>query len=115
LNHENIGDRVGLLVPQYGPFLAGARSPDPANDAFRTVIETCTAALPQTEREQRLAAWQRPPPLLLPPVKNLLNLHVTWRWPPRPSWYSTSSWAEAQWLFGRKENETCRFPPRKGL
>ncbi|PKO01489.1 MAG: dioxygenase [Chloroflexi bacterium HGW-Chloroflexi-5] len=54
-------------------------SPDPANDAFQDwLIETCTGEFTQTEREQRLIAWERAPSARYchPREEHLLPLHV---------------------------------------
>jgi 4,5-DOPA dioxygenase extradiol len=54
-------------------------APDPANDAFQDwLIETCTAPLPQSEREQRLVEWERAPSARYchPREEHLLPLHV---------------------------------------
>ncbi len=52
---------------------------DPANDAFQDwLIETCTGALSQSEREQRLIEWERVPSARYchPREEHLLPLHV---------------------------------------
>jgi len=54
-------------------------SPDPANDAFQDwLIETCTDATPQAEREQRLSEWEKAPAARYchPREEHLLPLHV---------------------------------------
>ena len=54
-------------------------APDPANDAFQDwLIETCTAEIPQSEREQRLVAWEKAPSARYchPREEHLLPLHV---------------------------------------
>ena len=54
-------------------------SPDPANDAFQNwLIEACTGAISQSEREQRLIEWQNAPsaPYSHPREEHLLPLHV---------------------------------------
>ena len=53
--------------------------PDPENDAFQDwLIETCTAALPQVERERRLLEWEKAPAARYchPREEHLLPLHV---------------------------------------
>ncbi len=53
--------------------------PDPANDAFQEwLIETCTAAMPEEEREQRLVGWKKAPHARYchPREEHLLPLHV---------------------------------------
>ena len=57
----------------------GTDTPDPANDAFQDwLIETCTAPLPQAERQQRLTAWENAPSARYchPREEHLLPLHV---------------------------------------
>lgn len=57
----------------------GPDRPDPANDAFQDwLIETCTAEIPQAEREQRLVAWEKAPSARYchPREEHLLPLHV---------------------------------------
>ena len=54
-------------------------APDPANDAFQDwLIETCTSTIPQSEREARLAAWERAPSARYchPREEHLLPVHV---------------------------------------
>ena len=54
-------------------------SPDAANDAFQDwLIETCTDATPQIEREQRLLEWEKAPAARYchPREEHLLPLHV---------------------------------------
>ena len=54
-------------------------TPDPANDAFQDcLIETCTGPLSQSEREQRLIAWESAPSARYchPREEHLLPLHV---------------------------------------
>ena len=81
LNHENIlviGSGFSFHNMQAFSW-QGAEAPDPANDAFQGwLIDTCTAALPQTEREQRLAAWEQAPSARYchPREEHLLPLHV---------------------------------------
>jgi 4,5-DOPA dioxygenase extradiol len=56
-----------------------AGAPDPANDAFQDwLIETCTAPLSQSEREQRLTEWEQAPSARYchPREEHLLPLHV---------------------------------------
>lgn len=57
----------------------GGAEPDPRNDAFQNwLIETCTAALPSDEREQRLLEWQKAPSARYchPREEHLLPLHI---------------------------------------
>ncbi len=57
----------------------GVSLPDPANDAFQDwLIETCTAAMPQAGREQRLVEWEKAPSARYchPREEHLLPLHV---------------------------------------
>ena len=57
----------------------GSKTPDQANDAFQNwLIETCSAALPQSEREQRLIDWEQAPSARYchPREEHLLPLHV---------------------------------------
>jgi 4,5-DOPA dioxygenase extradiol len=54
-------------------------APDPANDAFQDwLIEVCTAPMSQSEREQRLIAWEQAPSARYchPREEHLLPLHV---------------------------------------
>jgi aromatic ring-opening dioxygenase catalytic subunit (LigB family) len=54
-------------------------APDPANDAFQDwLIETCTATMAQTEREQRLIEWEKAPAARYchPREEHLMPLHV---------------------------------------
>ena len=54
-------------------------APDPANEAFQNwLIETCTAPMPQSEREQRLIEWEKAPSARYchPREEHLLPLHV---------------------------------------
>jgi 4,5-DOPA dioxygenase extradiol len=54
-------------------------TPDPANDAFQDwLVEVCTSAVPQSEREQRLIDWQKAPSARYchPREEHLLPLHV---------------------------------------
>ena len=57
----------------------GANRPDPANNAFQDwLIETCTATLPEDERDQRLINWETAPSARYchPREEHLLPLHV---------------------------------------
>jgi 4,5-DOPA dioxygenase extradiol len=57
----------------------GPGKPDPANEAFQNwLIETCTAPMPQTGREQRLVEWEKAPSARYchPREEHLLPLHV---------------------------------------
>jgi 4,5-DOPA dioxygenase extradiol len=57
----------------------GSAGQDPANDAFQDwLIETCTAPLPQSERELRLVEWEQAPSARYchPREEHLLPLHV---------------------------------------
>ena len=57
----------------------GNGAPDPANDAFQNwLIESCTGAMPQSEREQRLVEWEKAPSARYchPREEHLLPLHV---------------------------------------
>ena len=57
----------------------GANRTDPANDAFQDwLIETCTGAMPEGEREQRLIDWEAAPSARYchPREEHLLPLHV---------------------------------------
>jgi 4,5-DOPA dioxygenase extradiol len=57
----------------------GNGGPDPANDAFQDwLIEVCTGALTQAEREQRLTEWEKAPSARYchPREEHLLPLHV---------------------------------------
>ena len=57
----------------------GGGAPDLANDAFQNwLIETCTAPLPEAEREQRLVEWEKAPAARYchPREEHLLPLHV---------------------------------------
>lgn len=54
-------------------------TPDPANDTFQNwLIEACTGAISQSEREQRLVEWQTAPSARYchPREEHLLPLHV---------------------------------------
>jgi len=54
-------------------------APDPANDLFQNwLIEVCTGAIPQSEREQRLIEWENAPSARYchPREEHLLPLHV---------------------------------------
>ena len=54
-------------------------APDPANDVFQDwLIETCTAAMPASERERRLAEWEQAPSARYchPREEHLLPVHV---------------------------------------
>ena len=54
-------------------------SPDPANDAFQNwLIEVCTSAMPEPERQQRLIEWEKAPSARYchPREEHLLPLHV---------------------------------------
>ncbi len=57
----------------------GDGAADPANEAFQDwLIETCTASMPQSEREKRLVEWERAPSARYchPREEHLLPLHV---------------------------------------
>jgi 4,5-DOPA dioxygenase extradiol len=57
----------------------GTGSPDPANDSFQNwLIESCTSALSQTERELRLTQWETAPAARYchPREEHLLPVHV---------------------------------------
>lgn len=57
----------------------GKNEPDTANDAFQNwLIEVCTGALSQAEREQRLIEWEKAPSARYchPREEHLLPLHV---------------------------------------
>ena len=57
----------------------GNGAPDPANDAFQNwLIESCTGAMTQSEREQRLVEWEKAPSARYchPREEHLLPLHV---------------------------------------
>lgn len=57
----------------------GTNAPDAANDAFQDwLIEVCTGPIPQNEREQRLAGWEKAPSARYchPREEHLLPLHV---------------------------------------
>ena len=57
----------------------GENVPDPANDAFQNwLIDVCTGPMPQSEREQRLLAWEKAPSARYchPREEHLLPLHV---------------------------------------
>jgi aromatic ring-opening dioxygenase catalytic subunit (LigB family) len=57
----------------------GLSAPDPDNDAFQDwLIETCAGPLSQSEREERLAAWEQAPAARYchPREEHLLPLHV---------------------------------------
>ena len=57
----------------------GTDAPDPANDAFQDwLIEACTTPMSQSEREQRLIAWEKAPfaRYCHPREEHLLPLHV---------------------------------------
>lgn len=57
----------------------GNGTADPANDAFQDwLIEACTGALSQTEREERLSHWEHAPAARYchPREEHLLPLHV---------------------------------------
>lgn len=63
-------------------------APDPANDAFQDwLIETCTGALSQPEREQRLMEWEKAPSARYchPREEHLLPLHVCQGMASRPA------------------------------
>jgi aromatic ring-opening dioxygenase catalytic subunit (LigB family) len=54
-------------------------TPDPANDAFQDwLVEVCTSAVPQPEREKRLIDWEKAPSARYchPREEHLLPLHV---------------------------------------
>jgi len=54
-------------------------APDPANEAFQNwLIEVCTGALTQSEREQRLVEWEKAPSARYchPREEHLLPVHV---------------------------------------
>jgi 4,5-DOPA dioxygenase extradiol len=57
----------------------GVEAPDRANDRFQEwLIEVCTGAMPQDEREKRLTAWETAPSARYchPREEHLLPLHV---------------------------------------
>ena len=57
----------------------GSSAPDPANEAFQDwLIETCTASMSESEREERLVEWERGPSARYchPREEHLLPLHV---------------------------------------
>jgi aromatic ring-opening dioxygenase catalytic subunit (LigB family) len=57
----------------------GTEEFDPANDAFQNwLIETCTGAITQAKREERLIAWQQAPSARYchPREEHLLPVHV---------------------------------------
>jgi 4,5-DOPA dioxygenase extradiol len=57
----------------------GIGAPDPANDLFQNwLIEACTGPISQSEREQRLIAWEQAPSARYchPREEHLLPLHV---------------------------------------
>lgn len=57
----------------------GEGASDPANDAFQNwLIEACTAAMSQSEREQRLTDWEKAPSARYchPREEHLLPVHV---------------------------------------
>ncbi len=57
----------------------GDGGPDPANEAFQSwLIESCTASMPQAERETRLIEWEQAPSARYchPREEHLLPLHV---------------------------------------
>jgi aromatic ring-opening dioxygenase catalytic subunit (LigB family) len=57
----------------------GVGASDPANDAFQEwLIEVCTGAMPQAEREGRLVEWEQAPSARYchPREEHLLPLHV---------------------------------------
>jgi 4,5-DOPA dioxygenase extradiol len=57
----------------------GDGKPDPANDAFQNwLIEVCTGAISQSEREQRLVDWEKAPSARYchPREEHLLPVHV---------------------------------------
>lgn len=59
--------------------LDGSSVPDPANDEFQNwLIEVCTGAMSQAEREQRLMEWKKAPSASYchPREEHLLPLHV---------------------------------------
>jgi len=61
---------------------------DPANDAFQNwLIETCSGALTQPEREQRLIEWQKAPSARYchPREEHLLPLHVCFGMADKPA------------------------------
>lgn len=66
----------------------GMGAPDPANEAFQDwLIEVCTGALPQSEREQRLIDWEKAPSARYchPREEHLLPLHVCLGMADRPA------------------------------
>jgi 4,5-DOPA dioxygenase extradiol len=70
----------GFSFHNMGAFAWGAdHPPDRANDSFQDwLIDTCTASLPQTERERRLIQWDQAPSARYchPREEHLLPLHV---------------------------------------
>jgi 4,5-DOPA dioxygenase extradiol len=70
----------GFSFHNMGAFLwEGLDEPDPENDAFQDwLIEVCTGALSQSEREQRLIEWEQAPSARYchPREEHLLPLHV---------------------------------------
>ncbi len=57
----------------------GIEEPDPRNDAFQEwLIEVCTSASPQADRERRLVEWEKAPHARYchPREEHLLPLHV---------------------------------------
>lgn len=57
----------------------GTRAADPRNDAFQDwLVQACTGALPQAERERRLVEWEKAPGARYchPREEHLLPLHV---------------------------------------
>ena len=70
----------GFSFHNMGAFsFGGAAAPDPANEAFQNwLIETCSGALTQPERDQRLLEWDKAPSARYchPREEHLLPLHV---------------------------------------
>lgn len=70
----------GFSFHNMGAFIwEGPGRPDPANDAFQDwLIESCTGPISQSEREQRLLAWEKAPSARYchPREEHLLPAHV---------------------------------------
>ena len=70
----------GFSFHNLGAFFdEGSAGPDPANEAFQDWLkDTCTAKMPQSERETRLIEWESAPGARYchPREEHLMPLHV---------------------------------------
>jgi len=80
LNENILVIGSGFSFHNMGAFSwGGAGASDPANDAFQDwLIDVCTGAMPQAEREKRLVEWDQAPSARYchPREEHLLPLHV---------------------------------------